>query len=437
MARWFVLGLLVCFVYAAKITSLPGIEVNQLAFGQYSGYIVLNQQHNESMFYWYVESQNNPSKDPLLVWLQGGPGCSGMIGFFQEHGPFLIQTDGTLTLNQYSWNKLANVVYIESPVGVGFSFSDDQSDYNTNDNTTAANNYQFLQGFFQEFPHLLSNPIWITGESYGGVYGPMLANEILEGSNSQIFDQFQGFSLGNPVTSCPALKRQVLTLSLNMYYWNGVLPLSGLRKWTDSECDSGESSSECLKLYENITSVIGAFEGDELYYNFCTQNGSLNLLEQVPNCEGLADRTAKYLNRADVQEALFVKPQVWTACANPRLNYRMQGQNMMEYYEKFFQQVPQWQIMIYSGDIDIATVPHAYTQLCVESLHRPVVSSWRPWKVSLSESGQNVTAGYVEVYDRMTFATVKGAGHEVPTYQPATSFEMFQRFIIDRNVGLN
>ena len=79
--------------------------------------------------------------------------------------------------------------------------------------------------------------------------------------------------------------------------------------------------------------------------------------------------------------------------------------------------------MVYSGDVDIATVPHAYTQLCLSYLNRPLKTQWKRWTVD------DITAGYVEVYDTYTFATVKGAGHEVPQYQPYFAFNMFQRFI--------
>ena len=118
----------------------------------------------------------------------------------------------------------------------------------------------------------------------------------------------------------------------------------------------------------------------------------------------------------------------------------MQGQNMMAYYQQFFELAPHLHILIYSGDVDIATVPHAKTQVCVESLQRPVVDSWKPWTVPgptlPAHQNSNVTAGYVEVYDRLTFATVKGAGHEVPTYQPVFAYNLFERFVIQKQTSL-
>ena len=117
------------------------------------------------------------------------------------------------------------MVYIESPVGVGFSYSNDSNDYITNDNQTASENYQFVQLFLQEFPQFSQNEFWITGESYAGVYGPMLANLIVTGSDSQLISNFQGFSLGNPVTSCPELKANDLNIQIQTFYWNGLIAM--------------------------------------------------------------------------------------------------------------------------------------------------------------------------------------------------------------------
>lgn len=70
--------------------------------------------------YVLFESQRDPDNDPLLLWLNGGPGCSSLIGMVYENGPFVFNTPGSVkfTINEYSWNKKANVLYIESPGGV-------------------------------------------------------------------------------------------------------------------------------------------------------------------------------------------------------------------------------------------------------------------------------------------------------------------------------
>ena len=116
------------------VTSLPGLSPNP-PFAHYSGYLPVG---SKQMHYWFAESQGSPTNDPLVLWLNGGPGCSSMEGMLYENGPFQILEDGkTVTLNNYSWNKLANMLYLESPAGVGFSWSSNQADYNNDDDGTA------------------------------------------------------------------------------------------------------------------------------------------------------------------------------------------------------------------------------------------------------------------------------------------------------------
>jgi serine carboxypeptidase-like clade 2 len=146
------------------ITSLPGLSTPP-SFQQFSGYSVVNETSGAELFYWFVESQSNPETDPVVLWLNGGPGCSSLLGMLTENGPFQLQSDGeTILFNPYSWNQMASIIYLESPSGVGFSFSQN-GDYLTGDNATAAGNYQFLLNFFGTyFPQYQSNPFYIAGE---------------------------------------------------------------------------------------------------------------------------------------------------------------------------------------------------------------------------------------------------------------------------------
>ena len=104
----------------------------------------------------------------ILIFNLGGPGCSGLLGFFTEQGPFRPNKDMTLSINEYAWNKISNMVFIEAPCGVGYSYSDVEADYHTNDDQTAQDNYDLIQAFFERFPEYRSNRMYISSESYGG-----------------------------------------------------------------------------------------------------------------------------------------------------------------------------------------------------------------------------------------------------------------------------
>ncbi|KAF8627081.1 hypothetical protein AX15_004559 [Amanita polypyramis BW_CC] len=137
---------------------------------QMSGYIDIAQ--NQSIWFWFFEARKDPETAPFALWLNGGPGCSSMIGLFQEHGPCLIAPDGQTTLyNPYSWNNLSNIIYIDQPVGTGFSYGTDTVDSTW---TAAPPVWKVFQILFESeaFSKYQSREFIFSTESYGGHYGP-------------------------------------------------------------------------------------------------------------------------------------------------------------------------------------------------------------------------------------------------------------------------
>ena len=101
-----------------RVTSLPG-QATFDTYPVYSGYLQIPDMTNK-LHYMFVESQNAPTTDPLVIWFNGGPGCSSMLGWAQEHGPYVMKNGTSVFVeNEYSWNMKANMLYIESPAGVG------------------------------------------------------------------------------------------------------------------------------------------------------------------------------------------------------------------------------------------------------------------------------------------------------------------------------
>jgi serine carboxypeptidase-like clade 2 len=91
---------------ADKIAALPG-QPPRVNFDQYSGYVTVSEEHGRALFYYFVESPYETASKPLVLWLNGGPGCSSLgAGAFQELGPFRVNPDGkTLSRNMHAWNN--------------------------------------------------------------------------------------------------------------------------------------------------------------------------------------------------------------------------------------------------------------------------------------------------------------------------------------------
>lgn len=194
-----------------SLDALPGWpNETDTPFGIYSGFINIPDT-SKSIHYVFLESKKDAAQDPIVIWFNGGPGCSSMLGFLQETGPYVLKDgDTTYTANEWSWNNETNILYIEQPAGVGFSTCDNVSrpeDCVHTDNSSAHDNLQVLLGWFDRFKDkpYRSNPVYIAGESYAGIYVPLLAYQLNEYNQNQTANEdkisLAGFMVGNGVTN--------------------------------------------------------------------------------------------------------------------------------------------------------------------------------------------------------------------------------------------
>jgi carboxypeptidase C (cathepsin A) len=341
-----------------KIDNLPGVNF-PITFNQYAGFFQYGNHHGffdkivpRNMFYWFVESINDPANDPIVFWTNGGPGCSGLLGFFSEMGPFRPNRDDGLDFNPHSWNQRANMVFLESPEGVGFSYSDsDRSTEHADDRSTAATNFQLIKKFFERFPEFKSNDLYLASESYGGHYIPTLALEVVQDKSLN----FKGFSVGNPFTTlesgdysflstawghqmiaeptwkrfqleCKEAKRPNLelcaSLEIEMHIQMGKLNPYAL-DFPSCVPSSAVQSEQLLKTlsksYELDKKIFAMGKTAPLF----NAQGIQNKFEYEP-CED--DYITRYLNREDVQAAIhatthsFEADNPWKKCSS-RLKY--------------------------------------------------------------------------------------------------------------------
>eukprot|EP01084_Bolivina_argentea_P318191 551769_1 len=347
------------------ITNLPGLDTNTFKkYAMFSGYIDVYPQHNRSIFYWFTESLSSPTTAPVLVWTNGGPGASGLIGMFTEHGPFRPLQNLTLRVQPWSWVNIANMIYIEAPAGVGFSFSDDTADYTTDDNKTAIDNYHFIQGWLTKFPNYKKNDFYITSESYGGHYMPTLAQQIILGNKAGGDPQinFAGVFDGNPYTNHNENQRG----EYETYGGHQMVSRPVYAQWTSSCHDGNSTSNACTQARNNMRSDVGnnidpyaidwpvchttsKYNEIYLFYKHQQEMGNDNIpppakygkmmeyFNKYPEREWYIDPNYKdgadpniiittdgfpydpceenymtnYLNQAAVQQAIHVKPKHW------------------------------------------------------------------------------------------------------------------------------
>lgn len=424
-----------------RITELPG-QPRNVDFSQYSGYVTVNKEAGRALFYWLVESPTAESK-PLVLWLSGGPGCSSVAyGSAEEVGPFRIRPDGkTLFVNPYAWNNLANVLFLESPAGVGFSYSNTSSDlYTVGDQKTAEDAYSFLLNWFERFPQYKHRDFYLAGDSYAGHYVPQLSQIVFQrnkGIQNPIIN-FKGFLVGNAVTDDP----HDLFGTFEHWWTHGLISDSTYRTLR-VVCDSVSAQhppAECLEALNTADSEKGNIDQFSIYTPPCniTSSPKRNLKGHYPWMSIPYDPCADiystvYFNRPEVQKALHANvtkiPYQWDTCSDTVYsNWSDSPLSMLPIYQELI--AAGIKIWVYSGDTD-SVVPLTATRYTIDALKLPTVVNWYPWY----DHGK--VGGWSQVYKGLTFVTVTGAGHLVPLYRPRQAFILFRSFLENNHMPSN
>jgi len=475
-----------------RVHSLPDYGIPPAP--QWSGF--LNASAAESgtyLHYWFSYSTDvDPATAPVVLWLNGGPGSSSIIGMLQEQGPLLMNATGGLMDNPYAWTKLANLLVLESPAGVGYSYcaaSLSGGSCSNTDKSTAAAARAAIQDFFTvKFPALVQNKFFITGESYAGVYVPTLAREIVDHAPEI---NLVGVGVGDPCTDNEAQKDSMDMLWYGHkygfvpdaqfdYLWNNCStrhssPISA-GKWTGKSVKNPAAfksahkisdTPECKLAYRKYlsqTSRAFSQEWKNGYINDVTlygpfaivgwdQPGSLNYM------------TAQYMNRPDVRSALHLSqsPQRnwpgpddnwsytsdWAAC-NP--DAPPGTPSMIDFYRYLAPKLTT--TLVYNGDTD-PCVSYEGTRTAIERVGFKEVNggSYRPWfyrqeattveflkekpqlfgpALSLVEGGPQYGGSVVDYENGLSFITVHGSGHMIPQFRPQPGLRMLDNLLSNR-----
>ena len=246
-----------------RVTSLPEMGTFD-KYGAFSGYLDIADT-SKKIHYLFFEAQADAENAPVLIWFNGGPGCSSMLGFMQENGPFKIESGGT-TFHEdaYSWNRETNVLYIEQPAGVGYSYCEGIKDCTFDDHTSGKDNLKVVLQWFEKFPEFKNNELYISGESYAGVYVPYLAyfinkhNEENADDDATFKPNLQGFAVGNGVTNW---KYDTTAAFVDMAYWHSLMDEEMHEKFVALDCDWHMPdmigvTDDCMNLYMDFNNLV-------------------------------------------------------------------------------------------------------------------------------------------------------------------------------------
>lgn len=395
---------------------------------QYSGYLD-DEANDKHLFYWFFESRNDPKNDPVVLWLNGGPGCSSLTGLFLELGPASIDKNLKLHNNPYAWNNNASVIFLDQPVNVGYSYSGSAVS-----NTVAAGKdvYALLTLFFEQFPEYAKQDFHIAGESYAGHYIPVFTSEILSHKKRNI--NLKSVLIGNGLTDGLEQYKWYRPMACGDGPWPRVLDEGECQAMDNAlprceqliqNCYDSESVWSCVpaSIYCN-NAMIGPFQ--KTGYNVYDMRGKCEDSSNL--CYSALGWISEYLNQAAVQEALGVEVTKYDSCNfDINRNFLFAGDWMKPYHRLVPDILAQIPVLIYAGNADfICNVlgNRAWTNV----LEWPGKNDFnKAEEKDLKLDGKKT--GLVKSSGNFTFMEIFGAGHMVPMDQPEASLDFYNRWL--------
>lgn len=385
----------------------------------YSGYFTVNETTSSNLFFWFFPSANNYAEDPVLLWLQGGPGGSSLFGLFTENGPFLVNNNGTVSLREYSWHKNHSILYIDQPVGTGFSFT--SGPFLTDQEQIADHLYSGLIQFFTLFPELQKNGFFISGESYAGKYIPSLGSKIHHNNqNASLKINLQGLLIGNGLTD-----------PVNQYkygdflYQLGFIDLNTLNSFHVMEENIKNLIIRGMHRYAHFYSLY-------IWSIYSSKTGLNNEYNYLKDYDDDPTEWENFLKRDNVQKAIHARSQNYSAI-NYDVYQALNADMTKSVANYVIELLDHYRVLVYNGQMDII-VSYASTVNYLQNLNFTAADQYKTVPRKIWRVGDRV-AGYVKTAGNLTEVMVRNAGHMVPTDQPEAVYNLIFNFVRSKPIA--
>ncbi|XP_039764469.1 venom serine carboxypeptidase-like [Pararge aegeria] len=397
---------------AASVNSsyfVPGIV-------SYAGYLTVNEEFNSNLFFWYFPVMNKPvNETPLILWLQGGPGSSSMYGLFEELGPYTVTKDLKVQAKEHSWSKDHSLLFIDNPVGTGFSFTDSDDGYSTNQTTIGENLYKALQQFFQIFPELRKAPLILAGESYAGKHVPSLAIQIHWHKNKSQPINLQGLAIGNGYVD-PVTLQTFSYVAKEM----GIL--------------DDDKANDLRKIEENVVKCINEQKLNQAFEYQSDAMESLHINTLLPNPYNILSNEmdlggwyVMFLQKPEVRRALHVGNSTFDNFGKVYQNLVPDFMNSAKGWLE--ELLDHYRVLMYNGHLDTVVAYHP----SVNTYNSLSFADADKYKNSIREVWieDDTVAGYHKRAGNFWEVMVRNAGHMVPIDRPAEALKLISAFALD------
>ncbi|XP_050304830.1 venom serine carboxypeptidase-like [Anthonomus grandis grandis] len=418
----------------------PYIENNQIAEGvaaakvtveqfasipSYSGFFTVDKRYDSNLFFWFIPSQNNYEEDPVLLWLQGGPGASSLFGLFVENGPYVVTNGENVSFREHSWTKNHSVLYIDSPAGTGFSFTN--GGYAQNQTKVGEDLYEALLQFFQLFPELQKNEFFVTGESYGGKYVPAIGYTIMKKNPlADLKINLKGLLIGNGLVDP---EHQIAEYGDYLYNL-GFIDEGAKEEFIELQNKGATYMKEgdfenAFQAFDEI--INGDYNSETLFKKYTGFSTYFNYLFNSESDESYAT----FLETPAVRKGIHVG-NLTQDSDQVKDNLRLDVVKSIAPW--VVELLNQYRVLFYNGQLDII-VAYPTTVNFIKNLNFSAAEEYKTaprikWRID-----GNIIAGYSKTAGNLTEVLVRNAGHMVPTDQPEWAYDLVYKFV--RNIALS
>ena len=449
--------------FAVDGKSLPDIDFD---LGEsYSGLLPIGNSNDSSLFFWFFPSEDEDADKEIVIWFTGGPGCSSMSGLFEENGPVTWMPGSYKPIkNSWSWHKLSNVVWVDQPVGTGYTTGEPTA---KGEEDVAGQFRGFWKNFVDTF-EMQGYSVYITGESYGGMYCPYIAKGMLDQNDTEYFN-VSGMLIYDGVLNDDPLEADV-TVQPFMELWDGLFPFNDSAKEEFRQRHNDCGYAVYLEKYlvfpasgpqPSDPKKMPGLDESGMYRPECSMlNIAVNKITDLNPCFNIYQVTAGcpipydplgfagatyyypegapplYFDRAEVKKALHVstEPQ-WAMCKN---GVFPNGDNSAPSSHFAIPSVIDRtkNVMLVHGDLDMILLANG-SMLAIQNMtwggelgfqERPSKPMFVPYhdNPNLGSQAGGGVYGTAHTERGLTWVFVTLSGHMVPANQPSVAFRQLQ-----------
>ncbi|CAG7816568.1 unnamed protein product [Allacma fusca] len=388
----------------------------------YSGYLTVDKANNANVFFWFFPALEKPESASVILWANEASGYSCLRAVFLENGPFFLDEKFRLQERNQSWAKTHSMLYIDVPVGAGFSFTDKEEGYAKNKEDEAAELYEALQQFFTLFNEYRKREFFIAGELVAVQHVPQIVDKIESGNekNPDLQINLKGVIFGSPLFHADKQTR------FGQYFYDmNLIESDQLATFLEKEEElhdfiKAKRLDEAFLIAVRLTAYPKS-----LYENYTGLSNPYNILHSKKPVE--LERFAKFIDSREIHRYLHVGLHNFSLI-NWKVHDKFNEETMTSDGKLLAELLNKknYKFLIYSAQFDTVVI-HSQLTDALESLNwygrdELLDADRKIWRV-----GKDV-AGYVKKAGTLTYIMVRNAGRYLMMDQPVWGLEMLETF---------